>query len=193
MLALPWKGMLTQPHVPLRSDSGSCSHSLCCQTTLSTAWQEQAAFPLRAQAWQILRCSTAQHSSSVMRLSSYRVTRTLRMLSLNHSLSPALPQPFSTTFYISLIFHFIFPYFILLSWLESHHLASFPVFQQTLPWSSVFLPPSQSFRSKRVTYFTQSFGLRHWAKDFKGMSNKTSFPIKKAEQMFIKKKEKIVS
>lgn len=35
----------------------------------------------------------------------------------------------------------------------------------------------------------QSFGLHHQAKDFKGMSNKASFPIKKAKQMFIKKKK----
>lgn len=42
----------------------------------------------------------------------------------------------------------------------------------------------------------QFFGLHHRAKDFKGMSNKTSLPIKKAEQMFItkiKKKIKIES
>lgn len=47
-----------------RSDSWSCSCSLCCQTPRSTTCQEQAAFPPQAQARQILRCSTAQHSSS---------------------------------------------------------------------------------------------------------------------------------
>lgn len=33
----------------------------------------------------------------------------------------------------------------------------------------------------------QSFALHYQAKDLKGMSNESSFPIKKAEQMFIKK------
>lgn len=129
MPALPWKGVLTQSHIPLSSDSGSCSHSFCCHTSFSTAWQEQAKFPPPAQVWQILWYSTAQHSSSVRWLSLYRARWMLKMLSLNHSHSPAWPQTFSTSLYISLIFHFLVPYFIFLVCLESHHLVSFSVFQ----------------------------------------------------------------
>lgn len=127
MLALPWKGVLAQSHVPLSSDSGSCSHSFCCHTSLSTAWQEQAKFPAPAWAWQILQNSTAQHSSSVRWLSPYHVRWMLRMLSLNHSHSPELPQMFSTSLYITLIFHLFFltlsffPVWNLTTWLPSQY------------------------------------------------------------------------
>lgn len=145
-------------------------------------------FPPWAQAWQTLWCSTAQHSSSVMWLISCHVTWMLRTLSLNHSLSHAILQPFSASLYISLIFHYISP-LLYPSFLIGISPPGFlPTFQQTVPWSLLFLPPSQNLHLRRVPYFMQSFGLHHQAKDFKGMSNKASFPIKKAKQMFIKKK-----
>lgn len=127
MLALPWKGMLTQSHVPLSSDSGSCSHTFCCHTSLSTAWQEQAKFPPPSQAWQILQYSTAQHSSSVTWLSLYHVRWMLRMLSLNHSHSPELPQTFFTSLYTTLISNLFFltlsffPVWNFTTWLSSQH------------------------------------------------------------------------
>lgn len=178
----------SQSHTQSRCDSGSCSRSPCRHASLSTAWQEQAAFPAWAQALPRVSqlrlgtwCGAAQLSTRA------HGTWMLGMLSLNHSLGGALLWPVPASLLISFIFHSVFPQFILLSWLDFHSLASFQVFQQTIPslkdWD-LFLPPSQSLNSRRVTYFMHSFGLHHRAEDFKGMSNKTSLPIRD-KQMFI--------
>lgn len=122
-------------------------------------------FPPWAQAWQTLWCSTAQHSSSVMWLISCHVTWMLRILSLNHSLSHALLQPFSTSLYISLILFSptlsFFPDWNLTTWLPSHIpanrtleftlLASFPklAFKKGTIFHAVFWPTSPSKRFQR--------------------------------------------
>lgn len=149
MLALPRNGrVLPQSHEPVSSDSGSCSQSLCCQNSAPPGRNKQH-FHCR------LRLGKSRGAAQLS--TGAHVTWMLRMPSPNHSLNLSLPQPFSTSLYISLIFHSIFSYFVLLSWSESHYLASFLVFQQTLQsvkdWSLLFLPPSQSLRLRRVTYF----------------------------------------